>query len=204
MSLFRTEPPTAQLHVLRRGVQPLQPAPDAGASLNILVSDALVRYWIIERPAGLASAAELDLYATERFASVFGDDPAQWVLRVDPLPQAERWLACAVPAIFAVDLPRAVEQKGWTLRSVQPRFVHEYNRHCRELGPDTAFCVASREGTSIGLIAEGSWRSIRVHPPLGDTSADFSTLLRRDCRQAGVELERLRRVVVGSLRDAAR
>lgn len=195
---------TAQLHVLRSGIQPLENAPDNGALLNILVSDALVRYWIIERPLGLAGGQDLERYAASKFAAVFGDNPSHWVLRVDPLPQAERWLACAVPAIFAIDLPRAVEQKGWTLRSVQPRFVHEYNRHCREIGPDTAFCVASREGTSIGLITEGSWRSIRVHPPLGDSTADFSTLLRRDCCRAGVDLERLQRVVVGSLRDAAR
>lgn len=204
MSRFRINSPVAQLHVLRRGIEPLEDPPESGTPLNVLVSDALVRYWIIERPAGLASASELDLYATERFASVFGDDPALWVLRVDPLPRAERWLACAMPAIFAIDLPRAVEQKGWTLRSVQPRFVHEYNHHCRALGPDTAFCVASREGTSIGLIAEGSWRSIRVHPPLGATTAEFSTLLRRDCRQAGVDLERFKRVVVGSLCNEVR
>lgn len=204
MLLFKTETATAELRILRGGVAPLQEPPNAGTPLNILVSDALVRYWIIERPAGLASAAELDLYAAERFAAVFGDDPAEWVLRVDPLPQAERWLACAVPAIFAVDLPRAAEGKGWKLRSVQPRFVHEYNRHCRDLGSEAAFCVASRESTSIGLISGGSWRSIRVHPPLGGATPDFSTLLRRDCRQAGLSADELQRVVVGSLRNAAR
>lgn len=204
MLLFKTETETAELRIMRGGVAPLQEPPHTGTPLNILVSDALVRYWIIERPAGLSGAAELDLYAAERFAAVFGDDPAEWVLRVDPLPQAERLLACAVPAIFAVDLPRAAEGKGWQLRSVQPRFVHEYNRHCRELGPDAAFCVASRESTSIGLISSGNWRSIRVHPPLGGATPDFSTLLRRDCRQAGISADELQRVIVGSLRTAAR
>ena len=202
MSLFRTE--TAELRISRRGVEPLPDPPEEGATLDILVSDALVRYWILERPAGLASAAELDLYAADRFAEVFGDDPAAWVLRVDPVPQADRWLACALPAIFAVDLPRLAEEKGWRLRNVQPRFVREYNRHCRELGNDAVFCVASRESTTIGLIADGRWRGIRVHPPLDRGGTGFGTLLRRDCRQAGITADGLQPHIVGSLRDFAR
>lgn len=202
MSLFNTE--TAEMRISRNGADPLADPPHPGAMLDILVSDALVRYWILERPTGLTSAAELDLYAADRFAEVFGDDPAAWVLRVDPLPQAERWLACAVPAVFAVDVARAAEAKGWRLRSVQPRFVREYNRHCRELGPDAAFCVASSESTTIGLISDGSWRGIRVHPPLAHAETSFGALLRRDCRQAGVAFDVMQPTVVGSLRAAAR
>jgi len=182
---------------------PLQDPPRAGAMLDILVSDALVRYWILARPAGLAGAAALDFYAADRFEEIFGDDPAAWVLRVDPLPHADRWLACAVPVIFAVDLPRLAEEKGWRLRSVQPRFVSEYNRHCRTLGPDTIFCVASHESTTIGLIADGNWRGIRVHPPLDRSSNRFDALLRRDCRQAGISSDSLRPHIVGSLRQSA-
>lgn len=203
MSLFRTEK-TAELRISRNGNDPLLAPPRQGDMLDILVSDTLTRYWILERPAGLASAAELDLYAADRFAEIFGDDPAAWVLRVDPVPQAERWLACAVPAIFAVDLPRMAEEKGWRLHSVQPRFIREYNRHCRALGPDAAFCVASHESTTIGLIADGSWRGIRVHPPLDRTSTSFGSLLRRDCRQAGIATDGLQPHIVGSLRETAR
>ncbi len=201
MSLFNTE--AVQLRVSRQGVEPLAPPPRPGALLDILISDALARYWILDRPAGLASAAELDAYAADRYAELFGDDPAGWVIRVDPLPGADRWLACALPTLFAVDLPRLAEEKGWRLRSVQPRFIREYNRHCGALGPDTTFCVASRESTTIGLIAGGSWRGIRVHPPLDRSAARFSTLLRRDCRQAGITDDGRRQQVVGSLRDAA-
>jgi hypothetical protein len=202
VSLFRTE--AVELRVSRNGSEPLLVPPHRGDMLDILVSDTLTRYWILERPAGLASAAELDLYAADRFAEIFGDDPAAWVLRVDPVPQAERWLACAVPAIFAVDLPRLAEEKGWRMRSVQPRFVREYNRHCRSLGPDAVFCVASQESTTIGLIADGNWRGIRVHPPLDRSGTSFGTLLRRDCRQAGIATDGLQPHIVGSLREAAR
>jgi hypothetical protein len=193
-----------ELHVSRRGCEPLQSPPQEGAMLDILVSDALTRYWILERPAGIADGTALDRYVADRFVEVFGDDPDAWVLSVNPLPQAERWLACAVPAIFAVDLPRLAEAKGWCLRSVQPRFLREYQRHCRDLGPDAAFCVASHETTTIGLIASGNWRGIHVHPPLDSSVDTFGAMLRRDCRQAGITTDRVEPHVVGSLREIAR
>lgn len=203
MSLFNTEP-AAELRISRQGSAPLPNAPKPGAMLDILISDALTRYWVLVRPAGLASAAELDLYAADRFNAIFGDDPAEWVIRVDPLPRSDRWLACAVPALFAVDLPRTATERGWQVRRVQPRFVRDFNCHCAGLPRDAAFCVASSESTTIGLIADGNWRDIRVHPPLGRTTASFSTLLRRDCQQAGMVADELQPVVVGSLRGSAR
>jgi hypothetical protein len=192
------------LRVTRQGPEPLQDPPYPGARLEILVADTLVRYWIIDCPPGLASAAELDLYAADRFATIFGDDPSAWVLRVDPVPRAERWLACAIPSLFAVDLPQAAAARGWHVCRVQPRFIREFNEHCRALDTDAAFCVASRESTTIGLIAADKWCGIRIHPPLDRAPASFSTLLRRDCRQAGMSADGLRPVVVGSLRESAR
>lgn len=202
MSRFRTE--THELRVTRKGVGLIEAAPRAGMPIDILVSDALTRYWIIERPAGLAGAGELDLYAGESFAMLFGDDPSDWSIRIDPVPGATRWLACAIPTLFTADLPRAVAEKGWEPRHIRPRFVRDYNQHCSRLGRDAVFCVASRESTTIGLIESGSWRSIRVHPPLGRDTASFGTLLRRDCRQAGMASDAIRPVVVGSLMDQAR
>lgn len=202
MSLFRTK--GAEWRVMRQGPEPLQDPPRPGALLEIMVSDALVRYWILDRPAGIASAAELDLYAADCFATIFGDDPAAWVLRVDPVPRAERWLACAIPSLYAVDLPRAAAARGWHVYRVQSRFIREFNQHCRALDADAAFCVASRESTTVGLMAAGKWCGIRSHPPLDRASASFGTLLRRDCRQAGIAADGLRPVVVGSLRELAR
>lgn len=202
MSRFNTD--TAELHVMRGGTEEIKDPPRQGAALDILVSDALTRYWILDRPDGLANASELDLYAADRFNTIFGDDPAEWVIRVDPVPRADRWLACAIPTLFAVDLPRAAEARGWRLKSVQSRFVREFNRHCSDLGSAAAFCVASHESTTIGLIDNGKWCGIRVHPPLDRASASFGTLLRRDCRQAGITADGLQPVVVGSLRESAK
>lgn len=201
MSLRKTE--AAILHVTRSGPRPLQKAPRHGALLDILVTDRVARYWILERPPGLAGTAELDLLAAERFAAIYGDDPADWTIRVDPAPWSERWLACAIPLRYATELPRTAAVEGWRVRQVQSRYIREFNRCCRHLDANTAFCVAARECTTIGLIVQGQWRSIRVHPPLTHSSAGFDTLLQRDCRQADLSTAVLRPVVVGSLRAMA-
>lgn len=194
----------AELHVLSSGPEALPDPARRGALLDIVVSDVLARYWILDQPAGLASAAELDLYAVDRFNAIFGDDPAQWVLRVDPLPHAASRLACAIPALYAIDLPGYVADRGWQARRVETRFIREFNRHCRALGSDAVFCVAANDSTTIGLIEGGVWRGIRVHPPLDRCAAGFSTLLRRDARQAGMSIDGLLPVVVGSLKESVR
>ena len=202
MSPSRTE--AAILHVTRSGPRPLAKAPRPGAPLDILVTDSVARYWILERPAGLAGTSELDLLAAERFAVLYGDDPADWAIRVDPSPWTDRWLACAIPVRYATELPQSAAAEGWRVRQVQSRYIREFNRCCRHLDADTAFCIAARECTTIGLITKGKWRGIRVHPPLTRSTASFSTLLQRDCRQAGLSTETVRPVVVGSLRERAR
>jgi len=202
VSLLKTK--AALLRVARDGAAPLPAAPSPGAALDIVVDDTVARHWIVERPAGLADAAELDAFAAARFTALFGADPAAWVVRVDPVARARCWLACALPAVLVTELSQTAAAQGWRVRRLQSRFVREYNRHCRRLGPTAAFCVASRSGTTLGLLAAGEWRSIRVHPPLSRSAADFAQLLQRDCRRVGVDADGLPTFTVGSQRDRVR
>ena len=202
MSRFRTKPP--HWHIRRAGTPVLADAPRQGALLDIVAADSLARYWLLQAPEGLASVAELDLYAADRFAAVFGDDPAGWQLRVDPVPGQTTWLACALPVSLTAELPQQAAGKGWQVRHLQPRFVREYNRHCSALKPDTVFCVATSESTTLGLIRSACWASIRVHPPLSRPGIDFATLVRRDAQQAGMVVEGLPCRAVGSLREKAK
>lgn len=185
--------------------EPAPPAaPRRGLPLDIVVSDALARYWILDCPPGLASARELDLYAADRFAALFGDEPADWILRVNPDPHVRRWLACALPARTVAAACEGAAAQGWRPRSVQPRFVREFNCHCRALRHDAAFCVAEPEGTTLGLIVANEWRGVRAHPPLDRCAVDFATLLRRDCRQMDIDAGALRPHIVGMLQERAR
>jgi hypothetical protein len=176
----------------------LPEAPRSAPLLDIVIADTLARYWLVTPPAGLASGSELDLYLADQLATIFGDDPSRWSLRVDPVPGGSAMLACALPLEITTRLTEQATRQGWTTRHLQPRFIYEYNRHCHRLPSCAAFCVASRDSTALALIANGQWRSIRVHPPLNRTGVNFTTLLRRDCHQAGLAADELARHVVGS------
>lgn len=201
MSRSKTE--RVAVHVSRQGGIRCAESHQRGNDIDIVVSDALVRYWIIERIPGLANLAELELYAAEQFGQIFGDDPAGWVIRIDSVPFAKRWLACALPIGIASDLPRELHEQGRQVVSLQPHFVREYNRHCHALETSTAFCVAEEESTTIGLLVDGEWRGIRIHPPLDSAKADLDDYLRRDCLQCGIDAGTLKPCVVGSLREVA-
>lgn len=110
MSRFGAEP--VELHVPRHGRAMIGKPPCSGVPLDICVTDVLTRYWVLECPAGLASAHELDLYAAERYAAIFGEDPAQWVVRYDPDPRSRTWLADALAK------PVSIEFKDASLKQV--------------------------------------------------------------------------------------
>lgn len=202
MSRFRIE--KVEAYVSRREAFFLSDPPAPRAGISLVVSDAWARFWILDRLPGLSSHSELERYAAMQFKQIFGDDPDAWVIRIEPTPFARRWLVCALPADIALDLPRQLEAKGWRVRALRPHFISEFNTRCRLLQGDVAVCLASREATTIGVVVEGEWKGIRVHPPLDRSKAGFRTLLQRDCLQCGVKIDSLRPHVFGPLCEAAK
>lgn len=202
MSRFRTK--DAEVHVSRQAGFSLGHPPRPGSCIDFVVSDALARYWIVERLPGLSGYAELERHAARQFQQIFGDDPDAWVLRIDPAPFARRWLVCALPASIAIELPREAVEKGWQVRSLAPDFIRTFNAHCRRLKGDAVFCLASHEATTIGMMIRGEWKGIRVHPPLDRSKVGFNALLQRDYLQCGIKNERIRPLVAGPLCEAAR
>ena len=201
MSRFRTNP--AERYVSRQGGVALGEPSVRGAAMNLVVSDALARFWIVERLPGLSSLAELHRYAALQFQQIFGDDPAAWAIRIDAAPFVKRWLACALPAGLVVDLQRQAKEYDWQIASLQPHFIREYNAHCRHLKGDVAFSVASAETTTIGVAVRGQWCGVRIHPSLERSQAGFKVLLQRDCLQYGVRVGALQPYLVGPLSEVA-
>lgn len=202
MSHFRTS--DVEVYVPRQAEFSLRDPSVPHAGIKLIVSDAWARFWIVDRLPGLSSFTELERYAARQFQQIFGDDPASWVIRIDPMPFAARWLVCALPAEIALGLPRKAEEQGWRVRSIQPHFISELNAHCRTLSRDIAICLASQEATTIGLSYRGEWAGIRVHPPLDRSKAGFKALLLRDCMQCGLKIDKLKLQVFGPLCEAAR
>lgn len=172
--------------------------PNGQHRLEVTLSDVLVRYWLVERIPGLRNGKEIDLLAEHQMLDIYGDSPAlasQWLIRVDATPFGKIWLAIALPKAFVDCLVELAVGKGWTLGAVRPRFVACMN--ARSANPfqksgDEIFTLASSDGLTLAIRDKQQWRSLRTHPPLTLLGTDLPTLLRRDCRAAGLQVEDFR------------
>jgi hypothetical protein len=189
-------PDDQQLAALHSGIQALCAALPAGRrSLEITVSDALARCWILERPPGLASPKEIEELAVDQMQQLYGDSTdcvMQWAIRLDLTPCTSRWPAIALPKALLQMLQEIVGGQGRRISKIQTRFVAGINeRRCiwRKQAKPAVYSLETSDGLTIGIRSAGAWLALRTHPPLRLLGADLAAMLRRDCRGAGVAIE---------------
>ena len=169
--------------------------PAGKRTLEITLSDALVRSWIIERLPGLASPQEIEALATDQMHRLFDDDSAdsaRWVIRVDATPFVGYWPAVALPKALLDLFSDVTAACGWRLAKVETRFVRRFNdwrgnpfRRPKQV----VYCLDTSDGLTIGIRNTRQWLALRTHPPLALLGTDVSAMLRRDCRAAGLRLD---------------
>jgi len=172
--------------------------PSGQHRLDITVSDALARSWMIERVAGLRTPAEISALAESQMQDIHGDSPeaaSLWVVRVDATPFAEQWPAIALPKALLDLLYEIAASKDWSVGPVRTRFVAGVNARRRTFlhrPGHEILTLASSDGLTIGIRDKTQWRGLRTHPPLALLGTDLSVMLRRDCQAAGLLVENYR------------
>jgi hypothetical protein len=68
-----------------------------GSTASIVMSDALVRQWLVDPPSNVGSLDDLRAAAASRFQSLFGESPVQWDIRAD-LQSGRPFVAAALLA----------------------------------------------------------------------------------------------------------
>ena len=189
-------PDHEQLAALCSGIEALRAALPAGRrTLEITVSDALARCWILERPPGLASLKEVEALAADQMQQLYGDSAAsaaQWAVRLDVTPFKGRWPAAALPKALLELLQAIAGEHDWRIGKIQTRFVSSINaRSGAWLKPakHAVYSLETPDGLTIGIRSAGVWLALRTHPPLRLLGADLSAMLRRDCRVAGIAIK---------------
>lgn len=189
-------PDNEQLAALRSGIEALCAALPAGRrTLEITVSDALARCWILERPPGLASPREIQALAVDQMQQLYGDsadNAAQWALRLDLTPFTSHWPVVALPAALLELLQDIASGYGWQIGKIQTRFVSGINARLapwRKQARNAVYSLETSDGLTIGIRSAGVWRALRTHPPLSLLGTDLPAMLRRDCRAAGIAVD---------------
>lgn len=188
-----------QAEAIRQCIVELLPAArERQRPLDISISDALCRCWILPRPAGIATPEEVEALARHQLQSVFGSSAAEaseWAVRHDAMPFASAWPAIALAKSLLELCEDIAQTSNYLLHSVQPRFVRQLNQHAefrvrpRQVGQTLLQVLSSDEHVTIGIRRGIHWLSLRVHPPLACLDLPLEKLLRRDCRAAGLSRE---------------
>ncbi len=163
--------------------------------MEVTLSDALVRGWIVERLPGLASPAEVEALADFQMRALYGDDDADasdWVIRVDATPFAKNWPAMALPKVLRDLLVGIAGDYGCPLARIQTRFVFSFNDwqdHPFKRSNPIVLSLDTPDGLTIGIRNAAQWQALRTHPPLAILGVGLPAMLRRECRAAGLHLD---------------
>ncbi|HJV26885.1 MAG TPA: hypothetical protein VJ673_14450 [Aromatoleum sp.] len=169
---------------------------------EVLLADGLVRYLVVEWPAGLRGRPERAAFVAHRFREVHGIESPEWQFAIEPSVTGVPTIACAAP----VELIAAVDE--WAARNrlriarITGEFVATYNRLRSRLDNPLGALAIERGGRlTVGLWHDATWLALRSQPqgagganPLGQLlqalqaragkQADGGTLYR-----AGTDLE---------------
>lgn len=162
--------------------------------LEITLSDALVRSWIVDRLPGLASLSEIEALADAQMRDLYGDDNGDQRMahQVDATPFAQHWPALALPNTLLDLLIEIAGLHDWQLAKIQTRFVRGFNNwrsNPFKRSQRVVFSLDTPDGLTIAIRNAEQWLALRTHPPLKLLGADLPAMLRRECRAAGLLLE---------------
>jgi hypothetical protein len=74
-----------------------------GCATTLVISDELVRQWVVEPPQNVESLDDLKAAVSARFQALYGDSPAAWQIEADWKIDSP-FLASAIPKNLAVAL----------------------------------------------------------------------------------------------------
>lgn len=170
------------------------------STVNVVLSDQLVRYFLVDLAPGVRDAGELKQLAETRFEDIFGLSAQEWEITPDFTPFASRFLACAADRRLLAELRRLFSAANLSLTSIQPFLIREFNHWRRRIRNDlTWFAAAERESVTLALLSRNTWHGLRTHRVGSDFPRQLHTYLARDQIACGIGGNPARVWVTGSV-----
>jgi hypothetical protein len=151
--------------------------------LTCILSDSLVRMWIVTPPQNISSLSDCQAAVALRFQSLYGEPMAGWEMAAD-YDARRPFLACAIPRALLQMLQQLAQECGLSLQEVTPQFISGWNRHRAALAAGAWFGVVNEDGLSLGVIDGQRLRAVRSFAISADASADPGGLLQHVKREA--------------------
>lgn len=128
-----------------------------GREVPISIDDQLTRYFIVTPPEQVNSFTDLQTIATLRFATLFGDKAADWVMQAD-WAVGRPFLVCAVPRVLMTTLLSGLKTGGWFSGGAKPESVWIWNDCAHRMRQSDSWFA--RIGSRHLLLSAGTGRQI--------------------------------------------
>jgi hypothetical protein len=140
-------------------------APSKAASLDVELADSLVHLDVVAGDFVVSSHRELATIATACVEELLGDAAKEHEIRWQLQRDGRHLLIGAVARSQLQMLTELAKRHGMRLRSVQPDFCLQWNRHARLLRPGGGvFVVASGRDAVVSQVDRGTVRALSGGP----------------------------------------
>ena len=131
-----------------------------GCATTLVMSDELVRQWVVEPPQNVESLEDLKAAVSARFQALYGDSPASWQIEADWKVDSP-FLASAISKNLAFALDGLAKKCQLQWRQIAPHSVMLFNRWRNVLPPHT--WMVTFENGKLSLLVTNAHRSVSAY-----------------------------------------
>ena len=161
------------------------------STASLVISDALMRQWLVEPPSNVSSLDDLRAAAASRFQSIFGESPVQWEIRAD-WQSARPFLAAGLPQVYVQALNTSLNACRLQAESICQQTVVALNRWGSRLSAGS-WLVLYQDGRATILVLDGQaalagLRQVQCGPQEIANESSFTQFLQLQAMLMGVPL----------------
>jgi len=155
-----------------------------GGRLHVVLSDDLVRLFMVTPPGNLTRLDDCKAAAAMRFQVLYDASPQGWHLQSDINPQ-RAFLCVAVSDTLRRTIMQVAEAQGLVLVQLAPVFVAAFNRWRHKLPAHAWFCVL--HGNTLTLAVVSNRRITAVRSLSDDDALAHPQWLRQAVRREALQ-----------------
>jgi hypothetical protein len=188
-------PAAAEGHPWQNAIEALQRElpniPITRGKVSVVLSDAFVRYLVINSSSALSDAEERLALARHDFQKIHGILAETWEIRIASGEQ--NYLAAALDGELIGQLRHCFAAKKLKLHSVQPYMVAAFNHCAKQFNGKTAegLFLSEPHGYCYAGISGGQWEFFRSGRWEGDPLETYRRVVQREALCSGVEARKV-------------
>lgn len=143
-----------------------------GCATTLIISDELVRQWVVDPPKNVESLDDLKAAVSAKFQALYGDLPSAWQIEADWKTDSP-FLASAIPQNLAVALDVLAKKCQLEWRQIAPHSVMLFNRW-RNILPRNTWMVTFENGR-LSLTVTNAKRVVSAYRHISCQASEIST-----------------------------